>query len=114
MVNDFTDPNLVLDQNHFIAQVNTLYTNTTVTRANQLWIRGFANAGSQLLFSRIFCSWMCENSLSHENREGRHRCPPLQGHETVLFCLKLYGFPHPITAGAIAKVWSQTLLGTSK
>jgi len=67
------DPNLVLDQNHFIAQVNTLYTNTIVTRANQLWIRGFANASSLLLFSRIFCSWMCENSLSPENRERRRR-----------------------------------------
>ena len=44
VVNDFTDPNLVLYQNHFIAQVNTLCTNTTVTRANQLWICGFANA----------------------------------------------------------------------
>jgi len=73
VVNDLTDPNLVLSQNHFIAQVNILYTNTIVTRANQLWIRGFANASSQLLFSRIFCSWMCENSLSSENREGRHR-----------------------------------------
>ena len=51
MVNDFTDPNLVLDQNHFIAQMNTLYTNTIVTRASQLWIRGFANASSQLPFS---------------------------------------------------------------
>jgi len=73
VVNDFMEPNLVLNQNHFIAQVNTLYANTIVTRANQLWIRGFANASLQLLFSRIFCSWMCENSLSHENREGRHR-----------------------------------------
>jgi len=72
-VNDFTDPNPVLDQNHFIAQVNTLYTNTIVTRASQLWIHGFANASSQLLCSRIFCSGMCENSLSPENREGRHR-----------------------------------------
>jgi len=44
VVNDFTDPDLVLDQKHFIAQVNTLYTNT---RANQLWIRGFANASSR-------------------------------------------------------------------
>jgi len=43
VVNDFMDPNLVLDQNPFIAQVNT-YTNTIVTRPNQLWIRGFANA----------------------------------------------------------------------
>ena len=73
VVNDFTDPNLVLNQNHFIAQVNTLYTNAVVTRANQLWIRGFANASSQLLFSRIFCSWMYENRLSPENREGRRR-----------------------------------------
>jgi len=56
VVNDFTDPNLVLDQNPFIAQVNTLYTNTKVTRANQLWIRGFVNASSQLLFSRIFAA----------------------------------------------------------
>jgi len=53
VVNDFTDPSLVLHQNHFIAQVNTLYTNTIVTRAHQLWIRGFANPSSQLLFSRI-------------------------------------------------------------
>jgi len=73
VVNDFTDLNLVLDQNHFVAQVNTLYTNTIVTTANQLWIRSFANPSSQLLFSRIFCSWMCENSLSPENRERRHR-----------------------------------------
>ena len=73
VVNDFMDPNLVLDQKHFIAQMNTLYTNTIVTRANQLWIRGFASASSRLLFSGIFCSWMCENNLSHENREGRHR-----------------------------------------
>jgi len=73
VANDFTDPNLVLDQNHFVAQVNTLYTNTIVTKANQLWIHGFANASSRLLFSRIICSWMCENSLSPENREGRHR-----------------------------------------
>jgi len=73
VVNDFTDPHLLLDQNPFIAQVNTLCTNTIVARASQLWVRGFANASSQLLFSRIFCSWMCENSLSHENREGRLR-----------------------------------------
>jgi len=73
VVNDFTDPNLVLDQNHFTAQVNTLYTNTIVTRANQVWARGLANGSSWLLFSRIFCSWMCENSLSPENREGRCR-----------------------------------------
>ena len=73
VVNDFTDPNPVLDQNPFIAQVNTLCTNTTVTRANQLWIRGFVNASSQLLFSRIFVRWMCENSLCPENREGRRR-----------------------------------------
>ena len=73
VVNDFMNPNLVLDQNNFIAQVNNLYTNIIITRANQLWIHGFANASSQLLFSRIFCSWMCENSLSSENREGRHR-----------------------------------------
>jgi len=44
VVNDFTDPNIVLDQNHFIAQVNTLHTNAIVTRANQLWICGFGNA----------------------------------------------------------------------
>jgi len=69
------DPNLVLDQNHFVAQVNTLYTNKTVTRANQFWIRGFANASSRLLFSRVFYSWMCENGFSHEKREGRHRMP---------------------------------------
>ena len=42
MVNDFTDPNLVLNENRFIAQVKTLCTNTIVTRASQLWIRGFA------------------------------------------------------------------------
>ena len=71
-MNDFTDPNLVLDQNCFIAQANPLCTNTIVTGANQLWVRGFANASSWLLFSRIFCSWMCDNSLSHGNRAGRH------------------------------------------
>jgi len=63
----------VLDQNCFIAQVNTLFSNTIVTRANQLWIRGFANASSPLLFSSIFCSWMTENSLSRENSKGRNR-----------------------------------------
>ena len=42
VVNDFMDPNLVLNQSHFIAQVNTIYTNTIVTRANHLWICGFA------------------------------------------------------------------------
>jgi len=63
----------VLDQNHFIAQANTLYTNTVVTRTNQLWICGFADASSRLLFSRTFCSWMCENILSHKNSKGRKR-----------------------------------------
>jgi len=63
----------MLDQNYFIAQVNILYTNKISTRTNQLWVRGFANASSRLLFSRIFCRWMRENSLSHENRKGRHR-----------------------------------------
>jgi len=43
------------------------------TRAKQLLIHGFANASPLLLFSRIICSWICENSLSLENREGRHR-----------------------------------------
>jgi len=61
-MSDFTDPSLVLDQNNFIAEVKTLYTNTIFTRASQLWIRGFVNTSSRLLFSRIFCSWMCENS----------------------------------------------------
>jgi len=73
VVNDFTALSLVRNQNNFITQANTLYTNTIVTRANQLWIHGFVNSSSRLLFSRIFCSWMCENSWSHEDREGRHR-----------------------------------------
>jgi len=73
VVNDFMDPHLVLNQNPFIAQVNTLCTNIVVTRASQLWIHGLANGSSWLLFSRIFCRWMCEHSLSPENREGRHR-----------------------------------------
>jgi len=50
-----------------------VYTNTIVTKANQLRICGLANASSWSLFFRIFCRWMCESSLSHENREGRHR-----------------------------------------
>jgi len=72
VVNDFMNPNLVLDQNNFIAQVNNLYTNIIITRANQLWIHGFVNASSRLLFSRIFAAG-CVNSLSQENIEGRHR-----------------------------------------
>jgi len=63
----------VLDQNNFVAQVNSLYNNTMVTRASQLWIRGFADASSWLLFSRIFGSWMCENSSSYGNSKGRNR-----------------------------------------
>jgi len=57
----------------FYCSSEYLIFNAIVTRANQLWIHGFANASSRLLFSRIFCSWMCANSLSPENEEGRHR-----------------------------------------
>jgi len=69
----FHRPQSVLDQNCFIAQGNTLYTNTTATRANQLWIHGFVDASSPLLFTRIFCSCVCENSWSHGNSKGRNR-----------------------------------------
>ena len=90
----FHRPQSVLDQNCFIAQGNTLYTNTTATRANQLWIHGFVDASSRLLFSRIFCNWMCEKFISREQEREEQDALILQGHETALFCLELYRFPH--------------------
>jgi len=74
--------------------VNTLYTNTIVTRANQLWICGFANASSQLLFSRNFLQLdVWKKLISWEQRKEAQDRLIFQGHETVLFSLKLYGFP---------------------
>ena len=64
----------MLDQNSFIAQVNALYTNTMITRANHLWICAFVDASSQLLFPTIFAAACVKTAYLIQTAKGGTGC----------------------------------------
>jgi len=79
VVNDFTNPNLVLDQNHFIAQVNTFYTSTIVTRAISFGLVALRMTVHGCCFPGSFAAGCVKTAYLLRTAKGGKRCADPSG-----------------------------------